>query len=101
LEGGKFRLTPSCRADKSLHPLFRPPFTVGAAMRALILLAALVLLPGCRSSSVGYADAADSPGDGWWGLLGGLMQPLDDAIWRATGESDRARMYRHQEERNP
>jgi hypothetical protein len=61
-------------------------------MRRLLLLAVLVLLPGCRNFIADWSLA--SPLD----IFDGIGQQINDSTYRATGESDRARSYRKQTE---
>jgi hypothetical protein len=63
-------------------------------MRALILLAALALLPGCRNVSVDWTSIPEA-------LIDGIGYVTEEAVYRASGESDRAKSYRHQASENP
>jgi hypothetical protein len=58
-------------------------------MRRIFLLAVLTMLPGCRNVVTDWS---------WDDPFGVFGQQLNDAAYRATGESDRARAYRKQEE---
>jgi hypothetical protein len=61
-------------------------------MRAFLFAGILCILAGCHGAQVQFEPTTFSD---WWDSFVDFFD-VDDALYKATGESDRARMYRHE-----